>query len=108
MISGGAPSTAPPPGTGSPSKAPAIVVTIASKGEIFVGAKRIADEELERSLRELAARDKDTQLVIRTDASVPHARVVFVMDHAKKAGLSRIALDADASKRAPAPAPARP
>jgi biopolymer transport protein ExbD len=54
--------------------------------------QRIADDALPGKLRELARRDPNTQVVIQADKAVPYARVVFVMDHAKQAGLKQIAL----------------
>lgn len=65
---------------------------IASKGEIFVGAQRIADDALPGKLREIARGDPSTQVVLQVDKAVPYARVVFVMDHAQQAGLKQIAL----------------
>jgi biopolymer transport protein ExbD len=92
VISGGGSSTTPPPATGSTVQAPRIIVTIASKGEILVGGSLVDDAALPGKLRALATRNKDTQLLIEADKSVPYARVVFVLDHAKRAGLTLVLL----------------
>jgi Biopolymer transport protein ExbD/TolR len=94
---GPGPGTAAPAGPGSgaaaPAQAPRLVITIASKGEIYLDATLVRDDALPAKLRELAARrGKDMPLVIRVDKSVPAGRVVHVMDQAKLAGFSRISL----------------
>jgi biopolymer transport protein ExbD len=113
VISGGSSAKLPPPSTGTASapgtpgtpgatgstgapgavaQAPRSVLTIASKGELFLDSRPISDDALPRTLRDLASRSKDTQLVIRVDKNVTSGRVVYVMDHAKQAGLTRISL----------------
>jgi biopolymer transport protein ExbD len=91
VISGGSTVRLPPPSTGTTVQAPRIMLSIASKGAIFIGGELISDAALPRTLRDLASRSKDTQLVIAADKNVPYARVVFVLDHATQAGLTRIA-----------------
>lgn len=94
MISGGSLVPLPPPTarTAAPTSAPAprIIVSITSRGEIFVAGTPIADGALPAKLRELASRNKDTELMIAADKAVPYARVLFVLDHARQAGLTRI------------------
>ena len=90
MISGGVTSTTPPPRDSAPAEAPAIVVAIARKGELYVGSERVADANLTQMLRDIAARDKEARVVIQADQDVAYARVVFVLDQAKAAGLRRI------------------
>jgi biopolymer transport protein ExbD len=108
VISGGSSAKLPPPFTGTtgatggsgasiapaapnaPAQAPRVVLTIASKGELFLDSRQISDDALPRTLRDLASRSKDTQLVVRADKNVTSGRVVLVLDHAKQAGLTRI------------------
>ena len=66
---------------------------ISQKGAIFVSSVATADAALPRTLRDLASRNKDSELVIQADKSAPYARVVFVLDHAKQAGIKRVSLD---------------
>jgi biopolymer transport protein ExbD len=93
VIAGGATTTSsPPPATAAADRAPRIVVTIASKGEIFVGATLVDEAALPGKLRDLARRDPSAQLVLRPDKAVPHGRIVRVIEIAKQAGLTRIAI----------------
>jgi biopolymer transport protein ExbD len=88
VISGGGTSVSPPPSRTQPTtQAPRILVSISSKGEIFVGSAQVADDALPRMLRDRAAGHKDTVLVIKADRSVSAARINFVADRAKEAGL---------------------
>lgn len=50
-------------------------------------------------LRDIADRDKDSKVVIHADEDVPYARVVFVLDQAKAAGLRKIAFGTAPAKK---------
>jgi biopolymer transport protein ExbD len=89
MISVGGARTAPPT---PPAAAHTVALSIAGDGAIFFGTSRIEDDKLPMMLRAIMTRDRDAQLVLHVDRSVPHARVIFVIDQAKQAGLTRIAL----------------
>jgi biopolymer transport protein ExbD len=83
-----------PPGQAQeidPSKA-SLVLVIPLQGEIDVGGKRIADADLDNLFRAAFSRDKNTQVVLKADKGVQHGRVVNVMERAKQAGLSRLAI----------------
>jgi biopolymer transport protein ExbD len=74
-----------------PSKA-SLVLVIPLQGDIDVGGKRIPDAELDNLFRAAFTRDKSTQVVLKADKGVQHGRVVNLMERAKLAGLSRIAI----------------
>ena len=82
----------PPPTQRPVTPAPRIVVTISRQGEIFVGAERISDVALPVKLRDLASRNAGAELVVAADKDTPQARATFVIDHAKRAGLTRISI----------------
>lgn len=69
-----------------------LVVSVTKGGDIYVGGKLVADRDLDRAFRAAVAQDRDVQLLIRADKTVRHARIVAIMDRAKQAGLSRIAI----------------
>ncbi len=50
-------------------------------------------------LRDIAAHDKESKILIHADQDVPYARVVFVLDQAKAAGLRKIAFSAGPAKK---------
>jgi biopolymer transport protein ExbD len=74
-----------------PSKA-SLVLVIPLQGEIDVGGKRIPDTEIDNLFRAAFTRDKNTQVVLKADKGVQHGRVVNLMERAKQAGLSRLAI----------------
>jgi biopolymer transport protein ExbD len=74
-----------------PSKA-SLVITIPLQGDVDIGGKRIADADIDNLFRAAFARDKNTQVVLKADKGVQHGRVVNIMERAKAAGLTRLAI----------------
>lgn len=74
-----------------PSKA-SLVLVIPLTGDIDVGGKRIADTDIENLFRAAFTRDKNTQVILKADKGVQHGRVVNLMERAKQAGLTRLAI----------------
>ena len=74
-----------------PTKA-SLVLVIPIQGDIDVGGKRIADADIDNLFRAAFTRDKNTQVVLKADKGVQHGRVVNLMERAKQAGLSRLAI----------------
>lgn len=74
-----------------PSKA-SLVLVIPLTGDIDVGGKRIPDADIDNLFRAAFARDKNTQVVLKADKGVQHGRVVNLMERAKQAGLTRLAI----------------
>ncbi len=79
-----------------PTKA-SLVLVIPLQGDIDVGGKRIPDGDIDNLFRAAFTRDKATQVVLKADKGVPHGRVVNLMERAKQAGLSRLAIGTGAS-----------
>ena len=50
------------------------------------------DAELDNLFRAAFTRDKNTQVVLKADKGVAHGRVVNLMERAKHAGLTRLAI----------------
>ena len=69
-----------------------LVLVIPIQGDVDVGGKRVPDAEIDNLFRAAFQRDKNTQVVIKADKGVPHGRVVNLMERAKQAGLSRLAI----------------
>ena len=61
-------------------------------GDVVIGGKTIPDGELDNLFRTAFARDKQTQVVLKADKAVAHGRVVNLMERAKAAGLTRLAI----------------
>ncbi|PLX42091.1 MAG: biopolymer transporter ExbD [Deltaproteobacteria bacterium] len=69
-----------------------IRVKISSTGEIYLDDQAVNAESLEVSLREKADANPQTMVVIEADASAQHKFVVEVMDTARSAGLTKLAI----------------
>jgi biopolymer transport protein ExbD len=69
-----------------------LVLVIPIEGDIDVGGKRVPDTEIDNLFRAAFARDKTTQVIIKADKGVQHGRVVNIMERAKQAGLTRLAI----------------
>jgi biopolymer transport protein ExbD len=68
----------------------ALVLTV--KGEIFYQNHKTNREELSVALREAAALNPNLRLVLSADAQVTHGKVVELLDLARQAGVTQIAL----------------
>ena len=71
---------------------PSLVIVVPVKGDVQIAGKDVTDVEIDRLFRNAFARDKDTQVVLKADKAVAHGRVVNLMERAKAAGLSHIAI----------------
>jgi biopolymer transport protein ExbD len=69
-----------------------LVVAVLADGRAVVGGKVQDDAALEATFQASAKVNPDTVLVVQADEGVPHGRVVAVMEQARKAGLTRLAI----------------
>ncbi|HEY1555572.1 MAG TPA: biopolymer transporter ExbD [Kofleriaceae bacterium] len=69
-----------------------LVLVIPQNGQVLVGGKLMTPAELDNLFRAAYARDKSTQVVLKADKAVQHGIVVNVMEKAKAAGLTRLAI----------------
>ena len=69
-----------------------LVLVIPINGDVQVGGKSMHDQDLDPLFRAAFARDKGTQVVLKADKGVQHGRVVNLMERAKQAGLTRLAI----------------
>jgi biopolymer transport protein ExbD len=74
-----------------PTKA-SIVLVVTVAGDVVVANKTIQDADIDNLFRAAFASDKSTQVVIQADRGVNHGRVVNLMERAKAAGLTRLAI----------------
>jgi biopolymer transport protein ExbD len=74
-----------------PSKA-SLVLVVPINGDVVVGGKAISDGDLDGLFRAAFTKDKSTQVVLKADKGVQHGRVVNLMERAKQAGLTRLAI----------------
>ncbi|HUQ02186.1 MAG TPA: biopolymer transporter ExbD [Kofleriaceae bacterium] len=69
-----------------------LVIAVPASGDVVVSGRAVPDDELDTLFRAAFARDKGTQVVLQADKGVPHGKVVGIMEKAKAAGLTRLAI----------------
>jgi biopolymer transport protein ExbD len=69
-----------------------LVLVVPISGEIAVGGKLMRDDQIDDLFRAAFRNDKSTQVVLKADKGVAHGRVVNLMERAKQAGLTRLAI----------------
>jgi biopolymer transport protein ExbD len=74
-------------------------MTVRSDGSLFVDREEVAFEELSSVLRQRAGESKETGVLIFADRDLAYQRLFHVLDEIRKAGLSRVSLQAEADER---------
>ncbi|HEY0477527.1 MAG TPA: biopolymer transporter ExbD [Kofleriaceae bacterium] len=69
-----------------------LVLIIPISGDVSVGGKIMKDDQLDAVFHAAFQRDKGTQVVLKADRGVAHGRVVNLMERAKQAGLTHLAI----------------
>ena len=69
-----------------------LVLIIPISGEVSVGGKLMKDDQLDAVFHAAFQKDKGTQVVLKADRGVAHGRVVNIMERAKQAGLTHLAI----------------
>lgn len=69
-----------------------LAVFVLHDGTIRVEGAEVSLAELDERLRQEAARNPETSLVISADSAALHGRVVHVMDTSRQAGIRRFAI----------------
>ena len=67
-------------------------VAILADGRVVVGGKVVEEAELRGLLAQAHQKSADTLVLLQADEGVAHGRVVAVMDLARRAGLTRLAI----------------
>jgi len=82
----------PKSGKGDPTAPRDLSVAILADGRVVVGGQVVEEAALRQRFEEAHGRSADTVVLVQADEGVPHGRVVAVMDLARRAGLSRLAI----------------
>jgi biopolymer transport protein ExbD len=69
-----------------------LVLVIPLSGDVAVDGKVLRDDQLNSLFQAAFQRDKNIQVVLKADKGVAHGRVVNIMERAKQAGLTRLAI----------------
>jgi biopolymer transport protein ExbD len=71
-------------------------VTLLKSGGMRWNDKDASEAEVEKGLKDAAAADSETNLVVSADKEVQHGRVVHLLDIAKIAGITKFAINVQA------------
>ncbi len=71
-------------------------VTLLKSGGMRWNDKDATEAEVEKGLKDAAAADPETNLVVSADREVQHGRVVHLLDIAKIAGITKFAINVQA------------
>lgn len=82
----------PKSGQGDATAARDLSVAILADGRVVVGGQVVDEGALQAIFEQARARSAETLVLVQADEGVPHGRVVAVMDHARRAGLARLAI----------------
>jgi biopolymer transport protein ExbD len=74
-----------------------LVLVVPLSGDVAVGGKIMRDDQIDALFQAAFQRDKTTQVVLKADKGVAHGRVVNLMERAKQAGLTRLAIGTSGS-----------
>jgi biopolymer transport protein ExbD len=76
-----------------------ITVTVTPNHEIFVNQKKVTEQSLEPTLKEILDASQDRIVILRGDRDVLLGEAVRVLSIVKRAGASQIAIAAEADKK---------
>ncbi|HEU0034612.1 MAG TPA: sugar-binding protein [Kofleriaceae bacterium] len=71
---------------------PSLVIDVSANGEANVVGKPFDKAALAQLFRQAAAKSKTTQVIVLSHKGASHGRIVEIMEQAKAAGLSRLAI----------------
>lgn len=91
--SGGINVNLPSASSADPVEAEQVTVNMTQDGKLFYNDQNVDIEGLAARLKEV--KNKESIIIIRADNTVPHGKVVQVMDTVKAEGLSKIAIAVD-------------
>jgi biopolymer transport protein ExbD len=69
-----------------------LVLMVPTQGDVEIGGKPMRDADIDAVFAAAFQRDKGTQVILKADKDVPHGKVVNLMERAKGAGLTRLAI----------------
>jgi biopolymer transport protein ExbD len=80
---------------GSPETPKDMTIIITANGTYYVDAQKIEAAQVRTRLLALAAKDKQSRVLVKGDRSAVYGRVMEVMDMVRQAGLTKVVLPTD-------------
>jgi len=69
-----------------------VIIVMDKNDSIIINSNPVAIDQISSVLTESAQKNKDTLVIIQADQEVSHGKVVRMMDIAKRAGLTQLAI----------------
>ena len=69
-----------------------VIIVMDKNDSIFINSNPVAIEQISSVLTLSAQKNKDTLVIIQADQEVSHGKVVRMMDTAKRAGITQLAI----------------
>ena len=76
-----------------------VIIVMGKDGGVFVNSNPVSIDRIASVLTKSAQKNKDTLVIIQADQEVSHGNVVRVMDTAKRAGFTRLAIATSTMKQ---------
>ena len=76
-----------------------IIIVMDKNDSIFINSNPVSIDHIFSVLTESAQKNKDTLVIIQADQEVSHGKVVKMMDTAKRAGLTQLAIATSTMKK---------
>lgn len=89
---------------GAPETNKDLTIMVTSDGSMYLDGQKRSAMEVESHLRQVAATNNESRILVKGDRNAVYARIMAVMDLVRQAGLTRIVLPTDPkSARPPVP-----
>ena len=82
---------------GDPTPKAPLVLALRKDGALYFGDERVTEAEAQRRVKAELDKDAETQAIIDADRGVPYGTVMHVIDLVKGQGITKFALNIDAS-----------
>lgn len=69
-----------------------VTVSIGNGGEIFLGDKKVALDQLKQRLTQVAKSAPETPVIVRADKEIRYETLVQVLDQVRSAGLTKLGM----------------
>jgi biopolymer transport protein ExbD len=89
---------------GAPETKKDLTVEVTADGSLYMDGQKRTEQEVQSQLLALAARDRNSRVLVKGDRDVIYARVMEVMDMVRQAGLTRVVLPTEPKLGHPHPA----
>lgn len=76
-----------------------VIIVMDKNDSIFINSNHVSVDQISSVLTKSAQKNKDTLVIIQADQEVSHGKVVRMMDTAKRAGITQLAIATSTMKK---------